>query len=116
MNIGSINVKQAVGGQSAAETEKKPLLWVILGASGDLSLDVQGSKLPAGLQKFKIPGLNGQVAYEALAKAISNIKAAQPDLVTALIQPKADSDYEQIILVMDEFKKVGMIDLGVSPL
>jgi biopolymer transport protein ExbD len=52
LNVGSMNVKQAVGGQSAAETEKKPLLWVFMGAGGQLNLDLQQSSLvPAGLRK-----------------------------------------------------------------
>jgi biopolymer transport protein TolR len=116
LNVGSLNVKQAVGGQSAAETEKKPMLWVIFGANGDLSVDVQGSTLPATLQKLKIPGLNGQIQWSNIVKAITDIKTAQPNLVTALIQPKADSEYENIIQLLDEIKIVGLIDLGVAPL
>lgn len=116
MNIGSLNVKQAVGGQSVAETEKKPLLWIILGLNGEVSVDIQGSKLPAGVQKFKIPGREGRVQLEELQKALANVKVAQPDLNTALIQPKAESEYDQIIQLMDEIKKAGLTDLGVAPL
>lgn len=57
LNVGSMNVKQAVGGQSAAETEKKPLLWVFMGETGDLTLDVRESSLmPQALRKMSLVG------------------------------------------------------------
>jgi biopolymer transport protein TolR len=116
LSVGSVNVKQAVGGQSVAETEKKPMLWVIFGTNGDLNIDVQGSSMPAALQKLSIPGVSGQINWASIVKALTNMKTADPRLVTALIQPKPDSEYDQIIKLMDEFKKIGLIDLGVAPL
>lgn len=116
LNVGSVNVKQAVGGQSVAETEKKPLLWVILGNGGDLSVDVQGSRLPSNIRKLKVAGSQGQIQFEELQKVLTQMKTAIPELVTALVQPQAQSEYEQIILLMDEFKKAGLTDLGVAPL
>ena len=43
-------------------------------------------------------------------------KEAEPTLNTALIQPQAVSVYEDIIGLMEQFKKSGLADLGVSPL
>lgn len=117
LNIGSMNVKQAVGGQSQAETEKKPLMWVFFKDKGELSIDVQQSSLvPGALKKFKIAGSEGKAALTELAKFLGQIKAADPGLKTALIQPQAQTSYDEIIELMDEFKKVGMNDLGVAPL
>lgn len=117
LNIGSVNVKQAVGGQSQAETEKKPTMWVQLSEQGDISMDVkEASRLPASLQRIRLPGAGGHFNLEALAKILSDLKNAQPDLRTALIQPKAQTTYEEIIDLMDQFKKAGMADLGVVPL
>lgn len=117
INIGSMNVKQAVGGQSAAETEKKPLLWVFMAENGDLTLDVRESSLiPASLKKLKIASVEGKSDYESLKKTVESMKLSEPSLATALIQPKAQSNYEDIIELMDQFKKVGLNDLGVVPL
>jgi biopolymer transport protein ExbD len=44
------------------------------------------------------------------------VKQAEPTLNTALIQPQAATVYEDIIAVMDQFKRSGLGDLGVSPL
>ncbi len=118
LNIGSMNVKQAVGGQSAAETEKKPLIWVLLGEKGEVTLDVKsGGKLPAKMMKTKIAGTEaGLFNLEGLAKILAEMKNLEPGLRTALIHPKAQTSYEEIIDLMDQFKKAGMADLGVVPL
>jgi biopolymer transport protein ExbD len=110
LNVGSMNVKQTVGGQPAAETEKKPLLWVFMSENGDLTLEVkEASKMPAALRKVK-------VKPEQLDQVVNQMKAAEPALRTALIQPKAQTSYETIIELMDQFKKSGLNDLGVVPL
>lgn len=117
LNIGSMNVKQAVGGQSAAETEKKPLVWVFMGQQGELSFDVQESKtVPANLRKIKLSGLSGKPNMPEALKLLQQIKVVEPHLRTALIQPQAQSNYEDIIDLMDQIKKVGINDLGVAPL
>lgn len=117
LNIGSMNVKQAVGGQSAAETEKKPVLWVFLGESGQIQLDLQQTNaVPAGMRKILIPALEGKNNIAELQKVVGQYKTLEPGLRTALIQPKAQSPYEDIIALMDEFKKLNLVDLGVAPL
>ena len=118
LNIGSINVKQAVGGQSVAETEKKPLIWVLLGEKGDLTLDVKaGGKLPARMLKLKVPATaDGKFNLPGLASLLSDMKTIEPNLRTALLHPKASTTYEDIIDLMDQFKKAGLADLGVVPL
>jgi biopolymer transport protein TolR len=117
LNIGSLNVKQAVGGQSVAETEKKPLVWVLLGDRGDLTLDVKsGGKLPAKMLKMKLVGQAGKVDLNGLATLLADMRTIEPNLRTALIHPKASSVYEDIVGLMDQFKKAGLADLGVVPL
>lgn len=117
MNIGSINVKQAVGGQSAAETEKKPLMWVFMETDGAVTLDVRdAAAVPAQMRKTKISGKDGQVNLDAIQQFAEGLRSKEPGLRTALIQPKSQTAYEDIITLMDSFKKAGMGDLGVVPL
>ncbi|MBY0385641.1 biopolymer transporter ExbD, partial [bacterium] len=40
VQVGTLDVKQAVGGQPASETPKKPTLWVSMGPAGELSINV----------------------------------------------------------------------------
>lgn len=118
LNIGSMNVKQAVGGQSVAETEKKPLLWILLSDKGELTIEAQQSSLvPAALRKLKLKATNdGKPNLEELAKLVASMKEQDPGLRTALIQPNAQSNYEDIIDLMDQVKQAGLTDLGVAPL
>ncbi|HEY8270638.1 MAG TPA: biopolymer transporter ExbD [Pseudobdellovibrionaceae bacterium] len=117
LHVGSMNVKQAVGGQSQAETPKKPLLWVYMGQDGQLSFNVQQSSLvPAALVNLKLPGIEGHANFSELNRILTQLTTKDPDLKTALIQPQAQSSYEEIIALMDEFKKLGLTDLGIAPL
>jgi biopolymer transport protein TolR len=116
LHVGALNVKQAVGGQPASETAKKPTVWVQITGQGDVSLDVRDARVPVKLAKAKVAGKEGKPDLEGIQALASELKAAEPELTTVLIQPQAATMYESIIDVMDSFKKQGMIDLGVSPL
>ncbi len=117
LNVGSMNVKQAVGGQAQEDTKKSPLVWIRMSAQGDLDLEVQQSSLvPASLRKLRVAQQDKKVNYDGLEKALSSLKQVEPSLNTGLIQPTASTSYEDIIDVMDKLKKSGMTDLGVSPL
>lgn len=117
LHVGAMNVKQAVGGQPAEETAKKPVMWVNMSPTGDVTLDVQESgRVPAKLRKMKITAREGRPNHETLATALKELRGLEPALATALIQPTAVSAYEDIIELMDTFKKEGLIDLGVAPL
>jgi biopolymer transport protein TolR len=117
IQVASMNVKQAIGGQPQSETEKKPMVWVYLGKDGELSLDIQDSKtVPGNLRKIQLPALDQKINFERLSATVGQIKTLDPLLSSVLIQPLAKSSYEDIIRVMDEFKRNGLSNLGVSPL
>jgi biopolymer transport protein ExbD len=117
LNVGSMNVKQAVGGQAQEDTKKSPLVWIRMTAAGDLDLEVQQSSLvPATLRKFRVSQVNKLPNWDGFEKALVSLKQVEPSLNTGLIQPTASTSYEDIIDVMDKLKKNGMTDLGVSPL
>lgn len=117
LNVGSMNVKQAVGGQPASETPKKPTLWVFLGDKGEMTLETRDSqRLPANMRKLKLTGTDGKSNLLQLAAQLDLMKKSEPELKTALIQPRAQTPYEDIIDLMDQFKKSGLGDLGVVPL
>ena len=117
LQVGSLNVKQAIGGQSQAETEKKPQLWVLLGNGGEITLNLkQTAKVPAKLASLVLKGSDGKTNLADLSKTVAQLKSLEPALQTVLIQPQLQSEYEQIIDLMDEFKKNGLTYLGVVPL
>lgn len=117
VQLGSMDVKQAIGGQSVAETVKKATLWIHLSAAGELQMDVQDSaRVPAKFKKAQIVGVNGKVNQEQLDSWLASLKQIEPSIETALIQPKTGTEYELIINVMDQLKKNGLNDMGVVPL
>ncbi|MFS4460142.1 ExbD/TolR family protein [Bdellovibrio sp. HCB2-146] len=117
LNVGSMNVKQAVGGQAKEDTKKTPQVWVRMTAKGDLDLEVQQSSLvPAALRKLRVAQVDSKVDWAGFEKALASLKQVEPSLNTGLIQPTASTSYEDIIDAMDRLKKNGMTDLGVSPL
>ncbi|MCB0350953.1 MAG: biopolymer transporter ExbD [Bdellovibrionales bacterium] len=117
INIGSMNVKQAVGGQAQTKADKKPVLWMSLTAAGDLILDFQDSNhVPKKYQKAKISALEGRPNLTELTGVLAEVRKVQPDLMTALIQPVKSVIYDDIISLMDSCKNSGLSDLGVVPL
>ena len=117
LQVGSLNVKQAIGGQSKAETVKTPQLWVALGKNGDLTLNIKESaKIVGRMASVRVKGLNGRSNLADLGGVITKLKGLDPALKTVLIQPLLQSEYEEIVDLMDEFKKAGLNDLGVVPL
>lgn len=116
MQIGSLNVKQAVGGQPASETEKKPTAWIFMEKDGAITFDVRDSSLKAELRKSTIPAKDGKLDLETVTKLAADLRTVEPSLKTALIQPKAETSYEDIVDLMDTVKKAGLGDLGVVPL
>ena len=93
-------------------------IGVGMGKAGEVTLTVQDTqKVPAKLRKLSVKGsAEGKTNTAELDGAIASIKSLEPELRTALIQPQAESVYEDMIALMDQFKKQGLIDLGVSPL
>lgn len=116
INIGSMNVKQAVGGQSVDQQQKKPTLWVFLDQKNEMTLSLKDSGAPKNLSQLKIEPVQGGMNLMGLEVALKQIVAAEPNLKTALIHPQAQTQYEQIIDLLDQFKRGGLTDLGVSPL
>lgn len=120
IQIGSINVKQAVGGQSAAETKKVPALWTKMQPNGKVILQFQDfpSSITRKLGRSVVVNGNteGEINFEDFETKVSELIAMVPELKTGLVMPQGESKYENVIQLMDHMKKVGLVDLGVSPL
>lgn len=114
--VGSMDAKQSIGGQPAAETEKKPTVWAYLTESGAVDLEVKDSRAAKNLTKVRIEAVQGKANWTQFESLIQELKTQDPAITTALIQPKAISALEEIVELMDRFRKLGVINLGVSPL
>ena len=81
------------------------VLVVLYRASCFIQIDIQHAISVFGRTQFRI-GIIGQINRPGYISALK----------TVLIQPTAASAYEDIIALMDEFKKSDLTDLGVAPL
>ena len=117
VHMGSLNVKQAVG-SGKASGKKPPTLWVQMNRRGTLSVEVrQAQKLPKTLRKSIIRGLKeGKPNTEKLSFHLQKVKKYLPKLEMGFVKPHKDTAYEDMISVMDHFKKEGLLDIGVVPL
>ncbi len=116
--VGSIDVKQAVGGQPQSETTKVPAVWAKILEDGQIELQLQDTSAASTkkLGNMKVPVYNGKFDYSQLKLMLSNIKNEIPELKTALVLPSAETKYEDVIDLMDQMKMGGITSLGVSPL
>jgi biopolymer transport protein TolR len=119
IQIGSMDVKQAVGGQAAESNSKPPpALMLQLETNGDVVVDVKDapSTLKGKFKKQVVAALAGKVNQGAVKNLVTGLKSQAPSLNMALIQPSGGSVYEEIITMMDSLRGAGIADLGVSPL
>ncbi len=116
--IGSMDVKQAVGGQSQAETKKVPAVWAKMQDSGVIELELQDAppSVSKQLGRIKIAAKEGKADFEVLKTSLNTLRDAMPDLSTALVMPTENTKYEDVIDIMDNLKAGGLTSLGVSPL
>lgn len=118
VQIGSMNVKQAVGGQPATGGKATPELWVIYSKDGSLGFNLRNvkRKIAKDFSRRKVEALEGQKPnLSELATYLQDLKASV-GIDMALIKPSKVTLFEDVISVMDLFRDQGFNDLGVAPL
>lgn len=119
VHIGSMDVKQAIGGQPAGQSKVSPKVWVKMMSKGRLEFRLHNAprKTSRRLHRVVIKGLEDEKPdFEKVLGHVKNLKEKIPDLEESLIMPYAQAKYEDIIHLMDYLKEGGMTSLGVSPL
>lgn len=119
IQIASMNVKQAIGGQAAGEASKpRPEMWVVFEPEGQLVLRLRNSprKILRIYGNSKIEGKGGHPDYEKLSGYLGRLTSDFDQLSVALIRPSKMTSFEDIIRLMDVFRQSGIEDLGVTPI
>jgi biopolymer transport protein TolR len=114
LQLGTLDVKQAVGDNSTSGSKNPPSVWATLSDRGvQISLrDVQ-TQMP---REFTIGNTNAGINWDQLTTQLQNLKNQIPDLKTGVILPQAHSNYGDVIRLMDQLKKNAITDVGISPL
>ncbi|MCB0366180.1 MAG: biopolymer transporter ExbD [Bdellovibrionaceae bacterium] len=118
VQVGSLQVKQAVGGQAAEDTKKEPALWTLIKPDGNLELRLENapSKVARKFGSQVIKNQDGKPNLESLKESASLLKSELPEINMALVRPESKSAYGDVIQLMDALKGVGYNNLGVAPL
>ncbi len=112
VEVRALETKQAVGGQTVAETIKDTSVWMAIDEANNLVVTLKPSS--GAETKTMIPVKAGAIDFAqvriSLAAAFSkNAKATH-------ILPSKTTKYDQVIKLMDMAKQVGILNIGLSPI
>lgn len=117
-NIGTLNVEQGLGQESSRSNQSASSLWVIVDGDGSVEMSVKDSpQMPASYNKINVHARGaGKVDFAQIEKIAAQMNARLPDLKTALVMPKANVAYGDVITLMDRLKKNKISEVGIAPL
>lgn len=112
VEVRSLETKQAIGGQSLAETEMKKSLWVNVDENKNLIFTWKSPKEKES--SFVLKSTTGSLNWEKVSQVLKpNLKNK---IEIAHILPTKTTKYEEIIKLMDLLKQNGFKDIGLSPI
>lgn len=115
IQIGSLEVKQALGGETSSEGESLSL-WIEMKPSRQLELKVKKGNSEQVDRTVLLNAERSSIDLESFSEALLAIKKEFPDLKTALVMPSHQTAYHEMIGVMDLLKQSAIGDIGVAPL
>ncbi|MGE0762290.1 MAG: ExbD/TolR family protein [Bdellovibrionales bacterium] len=115
MQLGTVNVRQAIGDGAASSKKEQPSVWVKLIENGAIEVDVKNVK-SSRASRFVVQGKKSSPDFSRFEQSIGTVKKTYPELNVALIMPAAQSRYADLIRVMDVVKKGDIAQVGIAPL
>ena len=134
--IGSLTVRQALGGQAASGSGDRQSLWLYIGggaarAAGGQSASPQSRRQDAGRgerRKITVKVKKGakQLFGEIIAfrrgdqdefkTRVQSLRKRYPDLNQAFVLPEKNIPYGEIIKIIDIARQAGIFNIGISPI
>jgi len=112
VEVRSLETKQALGSQSEAESVKGATLSLMIDEQNNLKVVLKNA---SGAETKKLaPAKKGMIDFQ-YAENIYSFAASQ-NVKTMQILPSKNTQYDQIIHMMDLAKKAGIINIGLSPI
>ncbi len=115
IQLGTVNVKQAIGDGAAVQKKDQPAMWLRLHEDGAIQVTVKNVKR-SNASEFTISASGSEPNWERFAQSLVTVKQKYPTLVTALVMPAAKSRYDEVIQAMDLIKKGEFTQVGIAPL
>lgn len=117
INLGSVNVSQAVGSQADKQQKQTGSVVVSLGGGGDVRFETKDIRgFTRDLSLVTIRGVNGKINYAKTEEWIKTFVARFKDVKTVLVMPNPTSKYDDLIQLMAQFKKNELDQIGIAPL
>ena len=111
-----IKTEQAFGEGSSRGQENPASIMAAIKDEGDLDLQIKDAKsLPTQFVHVILRGRNGDVNKEDLNRYLDSVKKQVPDIKVAVVMPHHSSKVDQVIQLMDQFRRKDFTDVGVSP-
>lgn len=115
IQLGSMDVKQAIGDNSASGAKNPPSLWATINTDNSVQISLRDIGQKMNLE-YRVAASRQGIDWEALNMRLQSLKAQLPDLKTAIIRPEAQANYGDVIKMMDQLKQTQISDIGLSPL
>ncbi|WP_413581542.1 ExbD/TolR family protein [Bdellovibrio sp. HCB288] len=115
LQVGTIDTKQAIGDNSTAGATNPPSLWVTLEADGSVQLSLRDIPKAKTLEE-RIAKSSKGLDLATLESRLQAYKAKWPELKTSVVRPGAQTNYGDVIRVMDKLKQNSFEGVGLSPL
>lgn len=117
--IGTLDTRQAIGDNSVSGAENPPSLWISVAANGGLKFSLRDIKKTANAgfpAETVIKAQSRGIDMDGLGEALDSIRSRIPELKTVVITPESQTNYGDVIKVMDQLKQKHLTDIGLAPL
>ena len=114
--IGSLPVKQVMGGVAGEDKREDPSLWIRINGPNRMELSLKKGKASIPRKVITISANEEGFDFKNLKKSILNLKKQESDLNRVFIFPQEQAVYEDIIKVMDSARQAGLFNIGLAPI
>ena len=115
VQIGTLNVKQALGDSSSLTERETPAVWVILGNTGDVIFQLKNIDHKRKKQ-IRFMGKGSKVNWKQIEAFTGSLRKSVPNLSTALVFPDRLTAFDDVIKTVDLLKRSEISDVGIAPL
>ncbi len=115
IQIGTLEVKQALGDSSVLAQKESPSIWVIMDASGDVILQIKNVQ-QVRQKQVRFVGQSSSIPWGQISDYAESLKSEVPELNMALVFPDRLTSFDDVIKAIDLLKKSNISDVGIAPL
>lgn len=115
IQIGTLDVKQALGDSSVLSEKESPSVWVIIDSSGDVVFQIKNVE-QVRQKQVRFTSSSSQIQWEQISSFAENLKSEVPELNVALVFPDRLTAFDDVIKTIDLLKKSKITDVGIAPL